>query len=75
VTPFYYADSGNGFHARINFGGADCKAPAAANPEHADSFAVNIWTRKVLMRPPMASRLPAPSMGIGVKSAHDAFET
>ena len=36
-----HADSGDSFHARVNFGRTDNKTPAAANPKRTNPFPVN----------------------------------
>jgi hypothetical protein len=36
-----HADGGNGFHARINLGGTDNKAPTAADAQNTDPLPVN----------------------------------
>ncbi len=42
-THVIHTDRRNRLHARVNFGGADDEAPAAANPKTANTVPVNEW--------------------------------
>lgn len=43
-THVIHADRRNSFHARVDLGGADDEAPAAANPKSANPLPVNAWS-------------------------------